>query len=365
MHLSSLMLKNFRSYENLSVSFSDGINILQGKNAAGKTNVLEAVGFLSMGKSFRTQKEAECIKDGAQAAYIKGGIVKKQGKLSVEALLSVLEKKSLKISGQPVKKMGELFGNFIAVVFSPEDLKVLKESPSLRRRFIDMEISKLKPAYFYELLEYGKALAQKNALLKSRMAEHQLKKLVTIFNEQLADHGARIIGTRQAFLQRLDEISRAVHHDLAGGEVLSLKYKSSASGQDIRSALFERMDKSLSSEIEQGFCLYGPHREDLAVALNGGEIKAYSSQGQIRTAMLSLKLATFEIARADFGESPVLLLDDVFSELDTARQAALLERIRGAQCFITTAVPLKCAHAKSYTVAAGKVQESPAKSVPS
>jgi DNA replication and repair protein RecF len=318
-----------------------------------------------MGKSFRTQKEAECIKDGAQAAYIKGGIMKNQGQLSVEALLSLLEKKSIKISGQPVKKMGELFGNFIAVVFSPEDLKVLKESPSLRRRFIDMEISKLKPAYFYELLEYGKALAQKNALLKSRMAEHQLKKLVTIFNEQLADHGARIIKTRQAFLQRLDEISRVVHQDLSGGELLSLKYKCSVSGADIGAALLEKMDKSLSSEIEQGFCLYGPHREDLSVALNGGEIKAYSSQGQIRTAMLSLKLATFEIARADFGESPVLLLDDVFSELDASRQSAVLERIRGAQCFITTAVPLKCAHAHAFTVADGKVVEASAKSVTS
>ncbi len=362
MRVSSLVLKNFRSYENLSVTFSEGINVLQGKNAAGKTNVLEAVGFLSIGKSFRTQKEAECIRDGVQSAYIKGGIEKKEGQLSVEALLSVLEKKSLKINGQPVRKMGELFGNFIAVVFSPEDLKVLKESPSLRRRFIDMEISKLRPAYFYELLEYGKALAQKNALLKSRMAEHQLKKLVTIYNEQLADHGARIISTRQAFLHRLDEISRAVHHDIASGETLSLKYKSSVTGEDIRLALFEKMDKSLASEIEQGFCLYGPHREDLAVALNGGEIKAYSSQGQIRTAMLSLKLATFEIARADFGESPVLLLDDVFSELDAARQSALLERIRGAQCFITTAVPLKCAHAHIYTVSEGTVKETPVKS---
>lgn len=358
MFINSLVLKNYRIYESLSVSFSDGINILQGKNAAGKTNVLEAIGFLSMGKSFRTQKEAECIREGAQSAYIKGSIDKKQGKLSVEALLSVIEKKSLKISGQPVKKMGELFGNFIAVVFSPEDLKVLKESPTLRRRFIDMEISKLKPAYFYELQEYNKALAQKNALLKSRMAENQLKKLVTIFNEQLSDHGARIIKARQAFLLRLDEISRTVHHDLSSGETLSLKYKCSVTGVDVQKALFEKMDKSLASEIEQGFSLYGPHREDIVVALNGSEIKAYSSQGQIRTAMLSLKLATFEIAKVDFGESPVLLLDDVFSELDNVRQNALLERIHGAQCFITMAVPLKCAHAHIYTVAQGTVKSA-------
>lgn len=356
MYLKSLMLKSFRSYESLLVGFSDGINILQGRNAAGKTNVLEAIGFLSMGKSFRTQKESECIREGAQTAYIKGGIVKKEGQLSVEALLSLLEKKSLKINAQPVKKMGELFGNFIAVVFSPEDLKVLKESPSLRRRFIDMEISKLRPAYFYDLQEYGKALAQKNALLKSRMAENQLKKLVSIFNEQLAAHGARIIAARQTFLRRLDEISRAIHQDVASGETLGLKYRCSVTSNDIQKALFEKMDKSLSSEIEQGFSLYGPHREDIAVSLNGSEIKAYSSQGQIRTAMLSMKLATFEIARADFGENPVLLLDDVFSELDTARQNALLERVRGAQCFITTAVPLKCAQASCLAVANGSVK---------
>ena len=358
MHLESLVLKNFRSYESLSVSFAEGINILQGQNAAGKTNVLEAVGFLSMGKSFRTQKDAECIRTGAEAAYIKGGLLRVQGGMSVEVQLSVLDKKSLKVGGQPVRKMGELFGNFIAVVFSPEDLKVLKESPSLRRRFIDIEISKLRPAYFYDLQDYGKALAQKNALLKSRMASAQLGKLVSIYNEQLAAHGARIIGARQAFLDRLDELGRSVHAELSGGEALSLKYKSSAAGGDVRQTLFEKLEKSLESEIEQGFCLHGPHREDIAVSLQGSEIKAYSSQGQIRTAMLSLKLATFEIARADFGESPVLLLDDVFSELDCARQEALLSRIRGAQCFITSAVPLSCAHAQCYLVGGGSVTQS-------
>jgi DNA replication and repair protein RecF len=355
MVLSSLTLKNYRSYASLTASFEDGINILQGHNAAGKTNILESIGILSYGKAFRTQREAECIKDGSDTAYIRGNIEKKQGKLQVEALLSVLEKKSLKVNGQPVRRMGELFGNFNAVIFSPEDLKVLKESPSLRRRFVDMEISKLHPAYFYELQEYGKALAQKNALLKSKMAENQLKKLVSIYNEQLAAHGEKIIKARQEFLGRLGETGRSVHMELSGGEVLELRYRSSVSGPDIRQALFDKLDKSLASEIEQGFCLYGPHREDFGVSLGGAEVKAYSSQGQLRTAMLSLKLATYDIARADFGESPVLLLDDVFSELDEARQAALLARIKGAQCFITTAVPVKNAHGVVYTVADGAV----------
>jgi DNA replication and repair protein RecF len=355
MHLSSLTLRNYRSYTSLTARFAEGVSILQGRNAAGKTNILEAIGFLSYGKSFRTQKDAECIKDGSETAYIKGGIVTKQGALSIETLISGTEKKSLKVNGQPVKKMGELFGNFIAVVFCPEDLKTLKESPSLRRRFIDMEISKLHPAYFYELQDYNRALAQKNALLKSRIPEGQLKKLVTIFNEQLAQHGERIIKARQEFLGRLHDVGRDIHKDLSGGEALELKYRSSASGPDIRQALFDKMDKSLTSEIEQGFCLYGPHREDFSVSLGGAEIRAYSSQGQLRTAMLSLKLATFDIARADFGESPVLLLDDVFSELDEARQAALLMRVKDAQCFITTAVPVKSAAGTVYTVAGGMV----------
>lgn len=359
MHISSLTLKNYRSYASLAVRFEDGINILQGRNAAGKTNVLEAVGILSYGKSFRTQKDTECIRDGSETAYIKGGVTTKQGALQIEALLSVADKKSLKVNGQPVRRMGELFGNFIAVVFCPEDLKVLKESPSLRRRFIDMEISKLHPAYFYELQEYGKALAQKNALLKSKIPEAQLKKLVTIYNGQLAEHGERIIKARQEFLDRLTGVGRDIHRDLSGGEALDLKYRSSAAGPDIRQSLFDKMDKSLSSEIEQGFCLYGPHREDFSVSLGGAEIRSFSSQGQLRTAMLSLKLATFDIARTDFGESPVLLLDDVFSELDETRQAALLARIRGAQCFITTAVPVKNAAGAVYTVAGGAVTKTP------
>jgi DNA replication and repair protein RecF len=355
MYLHSLMLKNYRSYETLGVKFTGGVNILQGKNAAGKTNVLEAIGLLSYGKSFRTQKDTECIREGRQSALVRGAVKKAQGELSVEALLSIEDKKSLKVNGEPVKKMGELFGNFIAIVFSPEDIKVLKESPSLRRRFIDMEVSKMRPAYFYELQEYQKALTQKNALLKSRIKEEQLRKLVSIFNEQLAEHGEKIIALRQQFLKRIGEAGREIHAALSGGEALQLKYKASVPPEgDIKRSLFERMDKSLSSEIEQGFCLYGPHREDIAVYLDGGEIKAYSSQGQIRTAMLSLKLATLAIANEEFSESAVLLLDDVFSELDEARQAALLERISG-QCFITTATPVKKNIGRIYTVANGTV----------
>lgn len=355
MYLSSLNLKNYRSYETLGVKFTSGVNILQGRNAAGKTNVLEAIGFLSYGKSFRTQKDTECIREGQHSAFVKGAVKRAQGELNVEALLSVEDKKSLKVNGEPVKKMGELFGNFIAIVFSPEDIKVLKESPSLRRRFIDMEISKMRPAYFYELQEYQKALTQKNALLKSKIKEAQLHKLVSIYNEQLSAHGEKIIRMRHEFLKRIGEQSREVHLSLSGGEALLLKYKASVPPEgDIKQALFERMDKSLSSEIEQGFCLYGPHREDMAVYLDGSEIKAYSSQGQIRTAMLSLKLATLHIANEDFAESAVLLLDDVFSELDEARQGALLERING-QCFITTATPVKKNIGKVYTVANGTV----------
>ena len=356
MRLNGLTLKNYRSYATLQIAFSDGVNVLQGKNAVGKTNLLESIGFLSFGKSFRTQRDGECIREGTQSAYIKGAVARAQGRVDIEVLLSSLDKKSLKVGGQPVRRMGDLLGNFIAVVFSPEDLKTLKESPSLRRHFMDLEISKLKPTYFFDLQEYQKAMAQKNALLKSRMPEHQLRKLVAIFSEQLADFGERIIRQRQAFLKRIDELGREIHSGLSGGEALSLKYRCSVTGGDIRTALLERMDKSLPSEIEQGFCLVGPHREDFSVFLNGAEIKAYSSQGQVRTAMLSLKLATFEEAKQEFGENPVLLLDDVFSELDEARQSALIERVSGAQCFITTAVPMHIRAGTIYTVSNGAVR---------
>jgi len=350
MYLDSLVIKKYRNYEHLGVAFDSGINILQGENAAGKTNVLEAIGFLSFGKSFRTQKDADCIQQGNDKAYIKGTIVKTQGKLVVESVFMRDGKKSLKVNGEPARRMGELFGNFIAVVFSPEDLKVLKESPSLRRRFIDMEISKLRPKYFFELQEYNKTLMQKNALLKSRIDETKLKKLAYVYNEQLAEHGEKIISSRKEFLERLDEESKKVHSHLSGGEALSLKYRCSVYADDIKSALEEKLNNALNSEIEQGFCLYGPHREDIAVSIDGSEIKAYSSQGQIRTAMLSLKLATLGIAKQDFSELPVLLLDDVFSELDQSRQNALLQYASGVQCFITTAVPIKSKIGCVYTV---------------
>jgi len=355
MVIESLTLKDYRSYERLAADFEHGINILQGKNAAGKTNVLEAIGFLSFGRSFRTGKDAECIREGTQSAYIKGVIGKKQGQLRIESMFTREGKKSLKVNAEPVRRMGELFGNFIAVVFAPEDLKVLKESPSLRRRFIDMEISKLRPTYFYDLQEYQKALAQKNALLKSRMKEAQLRKLVSIYNDQMAQHGEKIIEARRAFLLRIDEVSRQIHKHLASGEQLSLKYRCSVSGEHTRQALFDKMEKALPSEIEQGFSLHGPHREDISVSLGGSELKAYSSQGQVRTAMLSLKLATLQIAQSDLGEKPVLLLDDVFSELDEARQAALLEYAGDNQCFITTAVPIKNVAGKVYNVGDGAV----------
>ncbi len=356
MKLAGLMLKNYRSYTALQVAFADGVNVLQGKNAAGKTNLLESIGFLSFGKSFRTQRDAECIRVGSESAYVKGVVARAQGRVDIEVLLSSLDRKSLKVSGQPMKRMGDLLGNFIAVVFSPEDLKTLKESPALRRHFLDLEISKLRPTYFFDLQEYQKAMAQKNALLKSRMQEHQVRKLVAIFSEQLADFGERIIRQRQAFLQRLDATGREIHSGLSGGEELSLRYRCSAASGDVRASLLERMDKALPSEMEQGRCLVGPHREDFAVFINGAAIKEQASQGQVRTAMLSLKLATFETARQEFGEAPVLLLDDVFSELDEARQSALLERVSGSQCFITTAVPMRLRSGQIFTVAEGAVK---------
>ena len=355
MHLNKLLIKKYRSYEQLDVQFESGINILEGENAAGKTNVLEAIGFLSFGKSFRTQKDTECIRFDNESAYIKGTIEKKQGTLVMESLIMRDGKKSLKVNGEPARRMGELFGNFVAVVFSPEDIKVLKESPQLRRRFIDMEISKLRPAYFFELQEYGKALMQKNALLKSKMKPDQMSKLVGVFNEQLSVHGEKIILARKQFLERLEQKAKEVHENLSGGEKLALKYRCSVSGDDIANALLDKMNAALASEIEQGFCIHGPHREDITVSINDSEIKAYSSQGQIRTAMLSLKIATLGIAMDDFDETPVLLLDDVFSELDYARQNALLGYAKGVQCFITSAVPVKSNIGKVYRVQNGTV----------
>jgi DNA replication and repair protein RecF len=320
------------------MDFSRDINIITGDNAQGKTNLIEAVSFLSCGKSFRTQKDTDLIMFGKEKAYIKGGFENASGSGEIEALLSRDDKKSIKINSQPIRKLTDIFGYFLSVVFSPEELKIVRESPSMRRRFMDLEISKIRPAYLYDLQNYEKAMQSKNALLKSSMKEEQIKKLTSVFNLQLAEYGEQIIKRRLAFLKLLNEKAVTLHQKLTDGkEQFHLQYKPCVDADNIREALYNKLEASLKSEMENGCTLHGPHREDISFFVNEKDAKIFASQGQQRTAMLSLKLAVALIIKETRKEMPVILLDDVFSELDASRQTALLSGFKNMQIFITTA----------------------------
>jgi len=338
LYIENIALKGYRNYLNKAVEFSRGVNIFKGENAQGKTNLLEAVYFLSCGKSFRTQKDSDLINFSQEKAYLKAGFCNAGGTGTVEALLQRDGKKSMKLNGQPVKRLSELFGQFLTVVFSPEELKVIKESPSLRRRFIDMELGKLRPAYIYDLQRYEKAMQSKNALLKSNMKEEQVKKLASVFNLQLAEYGEAIIKRRIKYIQVLNEKAKAIHENLAGGrEQMGIRYQPCVDTANIREALYRALEESIKAEIENGFTMVGPHREDFIFTIDQRDAKVFGSQGQQRSALLSVKLATAQLIREALKERPVVLLDDVLSELDIHRQMALLQLLGDMQILITTA----------------------------
>ncbi len=339
MTINNITLKGFRNYINKTVSFSDNINIFIGENAQGKTNLLEAVYFLSCGKSFRTQKDTDLIAFGQQKAYIKAEYESSSVKGQTEALLLRDGRKSINVNHTPIKKMTELFGNILTVIFSPEELKIVKESPSLRRKFLDMEISKIKPSYLYDLQNYEKALASKNALLRSDMKEGQIKKLASVFNIQIAEYGEQIVKRRKAFIEKLDEKAGVIHKKLTDNkENLGIKYRPCIEQENIKESLYKKLESSIMSEIENGYTLYGPHREDIVFVVNGKDAKIFASQGQQRTAMLSVKLCVANIIKEILNDTPVMLLDDVLSELDKPHHIALFESIKDMQAIVTTAL---------------------------
>lgn len=362
MYIKDITLKAYRNYTNQNITFSGDVNIISGENAQGKTNLIEAISFLSCGKSFRTQKDTDLISFGKPKAYIKGIYSNATGFGEIEALIARDDKKSIKINEQPVKKLTDIFGTFLSVVFSPEELKIVRESPAQRRRFMDMEISKIRPAYLFDLQSYEKALQSKNALLKSSMKAEQITKLASVFNLQLAEYGEQIIKRRLAFLKLLNEKAKELHTNLTDGkEVFSLQYKPCVDLNNIKEALYQKLESSIQTEIENGCTVHGPHREDIQFFVNDKDAKIFASQGQQRTAILSLKLAVALIIKDTLKEMPVILLDDVFSELDTSRQKALLKTFTNMQIFITTALKthqkFKNMHYAEYVVENGKINK--------
>ncbi|MBD2848027.1 DNA replication/repair protein RecF [Paenibacillus sp. IB182496] len=367
MFLNRIAMQHYRNYEKLDIQTDSGVNLFIGPNAQGKTNLLEAIFCLALSRSHRTGKDRELIGWNADAAHVQGEVSKKYGDVKLALSFSAQGKKA-KINGLEQRRLSDFVGTLNVVMFAPEDLEIVKGTPGNRRRFLDMEIGQVQPGYLHLLQQYGKVLQQRNNFLKSPQASATQQTMLEVWNAQLAEHGVKIMKKRQGFIYTLQRWAEQVHSGItAGKEELRIHYRPSldaAADQD-ESVLFDQFMIKLTQvkdqEMRRGITLVGPHRDDLAFEINGKEAQIYGSQGQQRTTALSLKLAEIELIREEIGEYPLLLLDDVLSELDRQRQTQLIETFQGkVQTFITTtgleSVDLaKLKDAKVYQVQEGQV----------
>lgn len=333
---------NFRNHKDTKISFSDRFNIIYGDNGQGKTNILEAIYLCASGRSHRTSKDIELINFGSNSFKVKT-LVTGEG-LDKEIEISYLtdSKKQVKINEIPLTKMGALMGNLYAVIFSPEDLFIVKQGPQERRRFVDITLSQVKPAYFYDLQLLTKILKQRNTLLKTISTNSSLIDTMDIWNIKLSEVAASIILSRRKFAKELSELAQNQHKFITGEkEVITFDYSSSiqlgeaSEKKDIIEFYIKCLEKTLSRDISLGYTSTGPHRDDYDILINEKSLKNFGSQGQQRSAVLSLKIAEIELIYKETGQYPVLLLDDVMSELDENRQNYLMDSIQNVQTFIT------------------------------
>ena len=342
MRVIKIALNGFRNYEWETAEFAPGTNVISGQNAQGKTNLLEAVYMLSLGKSFRTRFDRELIGFGYSGAEILAEVESHGRQQTIRILMNQGQAK--KITVNSVKKTAsELAGTINTVLFSPEDLNLIKEGAAIRRKLMDNAISQIRPRYAEYLSQFNKLYEHKSRILKDWREKPSLLDTLDDFSEGMCRAGAHIIRYRASFAQRLNEAAEPIHRDFSGNdEALSISYQTVssiddplASAKDIYYKLCEHQESHRRAEIESGQCLSGVHKDDLSIEINGRSARSFASQGQTRTAALSIKLAEREIFLSEMGEYPILLLDDVLSELDVKRQEFVLNRIGGGQTLIT------------------------------
>ena len=332
MVVESIKLNHFRNYEKLELKFDGGTNLFYGDNAQGKTNILEAVYLCGTTRSHKGSKDREIIHFGDDESHICMNI--KRGDISyrIDMHLKKNKTKGIAINGVPVRKASELIGIGNFVFFSPEDLNIIKNGPSERRRFLDMEMCQLDKIYLYHLSNYNKVLVQRNKLLKDFSFYPESAAMLDILDEQLVQYGSVLIKMRDQFIKNLNEILKEIHRSLSGRkETLVMEYENNTGIEEFGQVLFKNREKDIRTRVTNT----GPHRDDLCFMISGIDIRKYGSQGQQRTAALSLKLAEIEIVKQNVKDTPVLLLDDVLSELDSSRQRYLLESIHDIQTMIT------------------------------
>lgn len=339
MYLNKLQLWNFRSYENLELNFPDGINILYGDNGQGKTNVIEAIYLLCTGRSHRTNREHDMIKYDRPWTRVRAEDIQKDGRHTVDMVMAKGQKKQILVNGLAISRISEMLGQLSGVIFSPEDLDLVKEGPQKRRRFMDIELSQVSKSYFYALNEYNKVLEQRNSLLKENIRPNDLE----VWDTLLAQRAVPIIKARRNFCERLTPKAKENHKYLSSGkeELLCIYKDCIQEREDIENALLEVLEKNRENDLKRAFTTCGPHKDDIIIKLGNTDLRYFGSQGQQRTATLALKLTELEMMKEDLGEYPILLLDDVLSELDTKRQKMLLDKIKGVQTLITVAQPVE------------------------
>jgi DNA replication and repair protein RecF len=344
MILKEVTLQNFRNYPSLSVSFSDGINVFLGENAQGKTNLMEAIYALALARSPRTSNEKEMIRWQEDSAKITGKVQKRVSTFPLEIIFSK-KGKIAKVNHLEQKKLSQYIGQLNVVLFAPEDLNLVKGAPANRRKFLDMELGQMNPVYLHDLVQYQRILKQRNLYLKQLVTGKAKDEVyLDVLTEQLAILGADLLVYRLQFIKKLEAWAQPLHREISlEREELTIAYKSNIELSDEmdKDALFlklmEAFRQGKSRERDQAVTLFGPHRDDLIFQVNGRNVQNYGSQGQQRTTVLSLKLAEIECMNEVLGEYPILLLDDVLSELDDERQTHLLKAIeKKVQTFLTT-----------------------------
>ncbi len=340
MIIEELRVINYRNYENIHLKFHPKFNIFLGNNAQGKTNLLEAIYLCAVGKSFRTNRDQEMINIEKKQAYVQVKLKRMYSDVNIEIKLDTSRKKNIRVNRVYLTKTGELLGNLNIVLFSPEDLRLIKGGPSERRRFMNREISQMSTKYYYILGQYRKILQHRNKLLKNDRGKILD---LEVWNEQLAAAGAWIIFYRRDFIKKINLLAKLMHRKVTdSAETLEIIYdaniriKEDDDINQIKENILEKLENNINIDKKRGLTTIGPHRDDVMLRINGFNVKKYGSQGQQRTAVLSLKLAEIELIKGEVGEYPVLLLDDVMSELDLKRQGYLINNLKNIQTFITT-----------------------------